>query len=236
MTNRERELIAALLGDAKPSPATARWLATPAGSAAATRYRRVLRSLDAWGTATARSRRTEPVKHGAPPADAIYYDRVPTPIGAVFAASGRRGLVRVSFERSEAKFVADLQRRHAGAIVRSPRHLFAIRRALVDYGRGPRGPVDLPVDLGDVSPFQRRVLAAARRIPAGHVLSYGDIARRIGQPRACRAVGQALGRNPVPLVIPCHRVVAGAGRLGGYAGGLARKRRLLTIEGARLAS
>ena len=236
MTIRERELIAALLGEAKPSPATARWLATPAGVAAVARYRRVLRSLDAWGAATARPRRTDPAKQGAAPADAVYYDRVPTPIGTVFAAIGRRGLVRVSFERSEAKFVADLQRRHAGPVVRSPRQLFAIRRALVDYGRGPLRRFDLPIDLSDVSPFQRRVLAAARRIPAGRVLSYGDVARRIGQPRACRAVGQALGRNPMPIVIPCHRVVAGAGRLGGYVGGLARKRQLLAIEGARLAS
>jgi methylated-DNA-[protein]-cysteine S-methyltransferase len=117
-------------------------------------------------------------------------------------------------------------------VIRSRRHLFAIRRALVDYWRGPRRRFDLPIDLGGVSPFQRRVLRAARRIPAGRVLSYGDLARRIGQPRACRAVGQALGRNPVPIVIPCHRVVAGAGRLGGYVGGVARKRKLLAIEGA----
>ena len=225
MTDREREVIAALLREGTPSAATARWLKTAAGRAAVAGYRRALGALDAWGAATA-----HPIA-----ADAVHYDCVPTPLGPVFAAIGRRGLVRVSFERSEPRFVAELARRYAGPIVRSRRHLFAIRRALVDYWRGPSGRLAVPVDLAGVSPFQRRVLAAARRIPAGRVVSYGDLARRIGQPRAGRAVGQALRRNPVPIVIPCHRVVAGAGRLGGYVGGLVRKRKLLALEGARLA-
>ena len=223
MTDRERELIAAMLGEGTPSGATARWLKTAAGRAATAGYRRALRALDAWAAATGR----------AAASDAVYYDRVPTPLGPVFAALGRRGLVRVSFGRSETRFVAELARRHAGPVVRSRRHLFAIRRALDAYGEGRR--LDVAVDLAGTSPFQRRVLAAARRIPAGRVVSYGDLARRIGRPRACRAVGQALGRNPVPIVIPCHRVVAGAGRLGGYVGGAARKRKLLALEGARLA-
>ena len=151
MTDREREVIAALLGEGTPSAATARWLKTAAGRAAAAGYRRALRALDAWGTATAHP--------AAAAADAVYYDRVPTPLGHVFAAIGRRGLVRVSFERSERRFVAELARRYAGPLVRSRRRLFAIRRALVDYRRGRSGRLAVAVDLAGVSPFQRRVLA-----------------------------------------------------------------------------
>ncbi|TMB00237.1 MAG: MGMT family protein [Deltaproteobacteria bacterium] len=77
---------------------------------------------------------------------------------------------------------------------------------------------------------------AAAEVPAGQVVSYGEIARRIGQPQGSRAVGQALGRNPVPIVIPCHRVIAAGGRIGGYGGGLGIKRKLLRLEGARLAT
>src|SRR5262249_45336956 len=162
-----------------------RWLKTAAGRAAAAGYRRTLGALDAWGAAAAHPAAT----------DVVYYDRVPTPLGSVFAALGRRGLVRVAFERSERRFVAELAGRRAGPIVRSRRHLSAIRHAL----GGRSGRLAVAVDLAGVSPFQRRVLTAARRIPAGRVVSYGDLARRIGQPRACRAVGQALGRNPVPI-------------------------------------
>jgi methylated-DNA-[protein]-cysteine S-methyltransferase len=82
-----------------------------------------------------------------------------------------------------------------------------------------------------VTPFQRRVLMAAAGVPAGKVVSYGEIARRIGQPHGSRAVGQALGQNHL-IVIPCHRIIAAGGKIGGYGGGLARKRKLLRLEGA----
>ena len=83
-----------------------------------------------------------------------------------------------------------------------------------------------------MSPFQRRVLRAALRIPYGRVSTYGEIAAEIGNPRAARAVGRALGANPIPLVVPCHRVIAGSGALGGYsaAGGVRVKRKLLDLE------
>jgi methylated-DNA-[protein]-cysteine S-methyltransferase len=87
----------------------------------------------------------------------------------------------------------------------------------------------VPVDLAGVAGFTRRVLDAARAIPAGTTVTYGELARRAGSPRACRAAGQVMARNPIPLVIPCHRVVAAVGP-GGYAGGLAMKARLLALE------
>lgn len=91
--------------------------------------------------------------------------------------------------------------------------------------------VDYPLDLGGLSSFTRKVLAACRQIPYGEVRSYGQLALQVGSPRACRAVGQVMARNPLPLVVPCHRVVGARGSLGGFGGGLELKRRLLTLEG-----
>ena len=93
----------------------------------------------------------------------------------------------------------------------------------------------IPVDLGEASPLERKVYAAACRIPAGEVRTYGEIAREIGAPGAAQAVGAALGRNPVPIIVPCHRVLASGGRSGGFTapGGVATKFRMLEIEGAR---
>ena len=104
------------------------------------------------------------------------------------------------------------------------------------YFTGERRTFDVRLDLRHVSPFQRRVLMAAASVPPGQVVSYGEIARRIGQPRGSRAVGQALGHNPIPIVIPCHRVIAAGGRIGGYGGGLPTKRKLLRLEGALAAT
>jgi len=113
-------------------------------------------------------------------------------------------------------------------------------REIREYLAGRRRRFTVPLDLSGLSPFHRRVLQATRRIPYGRTATYGDLARRVGRPRAARAVGQAMARNPVPLVVPCHRVVAAGGGLGGFggglggfSGGLALKRRLLALEGAR---
>ncbi len=116
----------------------------------------------------------------------------------------------------------------------SPEALAPIAGQLRDYFEGSRASFDVPLDLSRVTPFQLSVLQAVRTIPAGTVWTYGQMARAIGKPQASRAVGQALGRNPVPVVIPCHRVIAGDGSLGGYSGGggLASKRLLLDLEGA----
>jgi len=107
------------------------------------------------------------------------------------------------------------------------------RREILEYLRGRRRAFTVPLDLAAVPPFSRRILLAARRIPYGATVTYGRLARHAGSPRAARAVGQVMARNPVPLLVPCHRVVASGGGLGGFTGGLALKRRLLALEGAR---
>jgi O-6-methylguanine DNA methyltransferase len=113
-------------------------------------------------------------------------------------------------------------------------HLKAARAAVEAYLAGKSRSFDLPLDWGDHSPFQMKVWTALQTIPYGRVRSYGWVARKIGKAGAARAVGTACGANPVPLLVPCHRVVAGDGSLGGFSGGLPNKRRLLKLEGIRL--
>jgi methylated-DNA-[protein]-cysteine S-methyltransferase len=159
----------------------------------------------------------------------LFYDRLDSPVGPLLLAASDRGL-------REVRYVA----RQGGALperaVHAPERLAAAREQLEEYFAGRRDRFELPLDLGDVPPFEARVLGAAARIPFGEVRSYGELARAIGAPKAARAVGNALGRNPIPIVIPCHRVVRGSGALGGYGGGPGIKDRLLAIEGVLLAS
>ncbi len=224
MITHDDELIALLLGDRRRSRALGRWLGTLEGRRELAAYRRTLEALEAlYGDAAAAPRRT------------IYYCALPTPIGRVFVAAGEAGLVRLSFRQSEASFVAELRRLGAD-VVRSPARTADIVHQLRAYFAGERRRFDVRLDLRHTTPFQRRVLLAAARVPAGQVVSYGEIARRIGQPQGSRAVGQALGQNPVPIVIPCHRVIAAGGRIGGYTGGLGIKRKLLRLEGALAAA
>jgi methylated-DNA-[protein]-cysteine S-methyltransferase len=217
-------LIAMLLGESRPSPELRRWLATAEGRREMAAYREVLEALEAC------------YREVASPRPTAYWCSLPTPIGTVLVAATDAGIVRVSFRRSEASFCAELRRRLDVEVRRSPARTADIVHQLRAYFRGERRAFEVSVDLRGVTPFQRRVLAAAAEVPAGRVVSYGDIARRIGVPGASRAVGQALGRNPVPIVIPCHRVVASGGDLGGYTGGLDVKRKLLRIEGALAAT
>lgn len=105
-------------------------------------------------------------------------------------------------------------------------------RQLAEYLRGERRAFELPLAPGELPPFRRRVLAELVRIPYGATVSYGELAARCGRPGAARAVGNAVGRNPLPVVVPCHRVVRSDGSLGGYGGGRRRKRELLRLEGA----
>ncbi|MEO6028063.1 MAG: methylated-DNA--[protein]-cysteine S-methyltransferase [Candidatus Binatia bacterium] len=235
MPSRERELIAHLLGDAAPSAATRAWLATAAGQKSLASHRRALAGLDAWGAVTKRApttrrQTTRPAENDEP---IVYVGALTTPVGRVLAAIGPKGVVGISFGGSASTFGATLARRHRVRVVRADARLGKVKRELGEYFGGRRRRLTLPVDLAGVSPFQRRVLAAARRVPAGRVVSYGELARRIGRPGAGRAVGQALGHNPIPIIIPCHRIVAGGGGLGGYVGGAKAKRTLLALEGVQ---
>jgi methylated-DNA-[protein]-cysteine S-methyltransferase len=176
---------------------------------------------------------------GRATADELFYDVLPgTPIGTVMVAVGPRGLVAVRLDASEAAFVSGLRRTFGVAPVRSAARAGEAARQVREYLQGTRLRFDLPVDLSAATDFQRRVLLAAAGVPRGEVTTYADIARRIGRPRAARAVGQALSRNPVPVVVPCHRVLAADGSLRGYLGGsgVAAKLKLLQLEGARPAA
>jgi|KBSSwiStaDraftv2_1062776.scaffolds.fasta_scaffold499255_2 methylated-DNA-[protein]-cysteine S-methyltransferase len=228
MKRRDVELIAAVLGDRRPAPELARWLATDEGRRELAAHRRALDALrELYGP-----RAVERASASA----AVHYTSLAAPIGRVLVAVGDAGLVRVSFRQSEATFVAELERQLGMRAVRSPSETAEVVEQLRAYFAGRRRRFDVPVDLRHVTPFVRRVLTATMQVPAGNLVSYGDIARRIGQPKGSRAVGQALGRNPIPIVIPCHRVIAAGGRIGGYTGGLAIKRRLLRLEGSLAAA
>lgn len=163
----------------------------------------------------------------------IAYGVVDTPVGRLLVAATDRGLVRLAFpEEGTDPVLERLVARVSPRIVEAPARLDAQRRELEEYFEGRRRGFDLPVDLRLCGDFGRRVLKRTARIPYGSVLTYGDVARAVGSPRASRAAGGALGANPVPIVVPCHRVLRAGGALGGYAGGLERKRWLLALEGA----
>ena len=153
--------------------------------------------------------------------------------GPVFVAKTRKGVCLIGFRRSEDELLADLERRSLLPEM-APEKLDRERHELGEYFQGKRRRFDVPVDLRWTTEFQRKVLEAASRIPFGECCSYSDVARSVGRPNAQRAVGSALGKNPVAIVIPCHRVVAAGGGIGGYTGGLDIKRTLMEIEGIEL--
>lgn len=156
-----------------------------------------------------------------------------SPFGAMRVAASGAGLVALSWQdESDDSFVANLEHRYpAIPVVRDGDRLGPAEAQLTEYFDRRRSRFDLPVDLTRLGDFQRAVLDTASGLGFGETVTYTEIARRIGRPRASRAVGNALGRNPVPVVVPCHRVVRTDGSLGGYTGGLRYKRALLDIEG-----
>jgi len=216
-----------------------RWLAgaaepTSAPSFAATLDAAYAAGPDGSAWSRARRRVEESLNARAP---RVYYDRLAsTPVGPLWVAMTDLGLAAVSYGGSESAFAGWLGRHLRASPVRSAGRTAVARRELREYLVGRRTAFSLPLDLTHVTAFQRRVLEAARDVPRGQVATYGEIGRRIGRPGAARAVGQALGSNPVPIVVPCHRVLASDGSLRGYSGrgGLQTKRRLLTLEGALL--
>jgi methylated-DNA-[protein]-cysteine S-methyltransferase len=162
-----------------------------------------------------------------------------TAIGACAIAWGERGLKGVQLpEGDAARARARMARRFPGAVEAPPtaegREAIAAITALVGGER--RDLAALRLDMEGITEFPRRAYAVARTIPPGQTLTYGEIARRLGDANASRAVGEAMGRNPFPIVVPCHRVLAAGGKLGGFSanGGVVTKLRLLEIEGAQL--
>jgi methylated-DNA-[protein]-cysteine S-methyltransferase len=168
-----------------------------------------------------------------------------TPVGCCGVAWGERGIVGVALPAApravdgpagRAATRRRLRADHPDGVERDPpSDVAAAIEAMVALLSGQRLDLaDVRVDLGDVPEFARRVYAVTRAIPPGETFTYGEVAARLGMPGAAQAVGHALGRNPVPLIVPCHRVLAAGGALGGFSapGGVATKQRILRIEGA----
>ena len=165
----------------------------------------------------------------------VYYGYAPrTRVGPLFVAVNERGVVGLDFGLSEQEFVARVSQRTKATLVRSDDQAAEALKQVQEYLDGKRTSFDLPLDMSRMSEFQRRVLSIALKIPRGKYLTYRDVAKAIGKPQASRAVGQALGHNPVPIVIPCHRVLGSDGSLHGYSGGggIRTKAWLLRLEGA----
>lgn len=162
----------------------------------------------------------------------LEYATVASPIGPLLVVVGERGVCLLDLDGDRDRACRQLERRFGGVTLVKRRDPGGVVSRLRDYLQGDLAALDdIPVDLEGTA-FQRRVWRALRKVPAGRTASYGEIARRIGAPTAVRAVGAANGANPVPLIVPCHRVIGAGGRLTGYGGGLDRKEWLLRHEGA----
>ncbi|GAA1642677.1 methylated-DNA--[protein]-cysteine S-methyltransferase [Georgenia ruanii] len=163
----------------------------------------------------------------------VAYRTLDTPVGPLLLAATDRGLVRIAFASEDHDAVlVRLAERISPRILRAPARLDDAARQLAEYFAGRRRSFDLPVDLRLAGGFRREVLDQLPHIPFGRTASYAEVAAATGRPRAVRAVGTACATNPVPLVVPCHRVLRSDGALGGYLGGPEVKRRLLQLEGA----
>lgn len=162
----------------------------------------------------------------------LAYCEVDSPFGRMLAAATGRGLAFLSFPEAEEGAILDrLAREISPRILRAPARLDPVRAQLSEYFEGARSDFDLALDWQLSSGFRRAVLERANRIPYGQTRTYSQMAEAAGSPRAHRAAGSALGANPIPIVVPCHRVLRIGGALGGYGGGLEVKRRLLELEG-----
>jgi len=157
-----------------------------------------------------------------------------TEIGTLFAAFTRRGICALQFFRNEESHTEELRRRFEGNIIYDASVTRSILKFVRNYLLGNRPMRTWELDLNGLSPFDVKVLSVAASIPYGSVASYGDVARAAGVPRASRAVGGAMRRNPLIILVPCHRVVRSDGSLGGYGGGLHIKERLLEMEGVSI--
>ncbi|MBS7652777.1 methylated-DNA--[protein]-cysteine S-methyltransferase [Candidatus Bathyarchaeota archaeon] len=160
----------------------------------------------------------------------VYYDGMLSPIGEIWIAGSEQGLLKIDLRISEEHFLADLRKITPSKPIRDAMKFPKIEGRLEEYFRGNKVIFDIPLDLRGTE-FQRDVWRAIYKIPYGRLSSYGRIAEEIGRPRAVRAVGNAVGANPLPIVIPCHRIIRADGGLGGYGGGIDLKLYLLSIEG-----
>jgi len=162
----------------------------------------------------------------------VAYAKIDSPVGRLILARTRKGLARLAYGDEE-RVTAELAATISPRVLEAPSALDTERRQLDEYFEGRRREFDLDLDLSLVrSPFQRRVLKSLQRIGFGEVATYGELATRSGTPNAYRAAGTACGRNPLAIVIPCHRVLKSGGKVGNYGGGTPAKEYLLRLEGA----
>ena len=165
----------------------------------------------------------------------VAYATLDSPVGKLLLAVTPRGLVRLAYlegGEDEADVLEQLATKVSPRVLAAPARLDDPRRELDQYFTGRRRDFDLPLDWQLTRGFARRVLEATSRIPYGSTTTYKSVAAEAGNERAFRAAGNALGSNPIPIILPCHRILHSGGGLGGYTGGLDRKRVLLAVEGA----
>jgi methylated-DNA-[protein]-cysteine S-methyltransferase len=163
----------------------------------------------------------------------VAYASVDSPLGPLVVAATPRGLVRVAYTEHSSvdEVLENLAARVSPRVLEAPRRLDPLRRELDEYFAGGRREFETPIDWTHLAGFTREVLRATARIGFGDTGTYRSVATGAGSPRAVRAAGNALGANPMPLVVPCHRVLRTGGALGGYTGGIERKEFLLRLEG-----
>ena len=162
------------------------------------------------------------------------YDFVETPLGTLLVAATESGLCRISYDPEPERELDRLTKLLGTRVLRTAKPVDPARRQLDEYFEGKRRSFDVPLDVRVAAPFARRVLEELARVPYGKTTTYSDLALQAEHPRAARAVGTVMNRNPIPIVLPCHRVVGRSGSLVGYGGGLERKEALLRLEGAIL--
>jgi len=161
----------------------------------------------------------------------VAYATHESPLGELLLAATPRGLVRLAYiDSGPEATIEELARVLSPRVLRVPDKLDRVRRELEQYFAGSRDQFDVQLDWTLTRGFGRRVLQATARIPYGSVSTYAQVAAAAGSPRGSRAAGNALGANPLPIIVPCHRVLRSGGALGGYTGGLDRKRTLLAVE------
>jgi methylated-DNA-[protein]-cysteine S-methyltransferase len=164
----------------------------------------------------------------------VAYATTESPVGKLLLAATPQGLIRLAYldaGEDEDAVLERLATKVSPRLLAAPRKLDQPRRELDQYFEGARQQFEVQLDWQLVRGFGRRVLEATYRIPFGSVSTYKQVATEAGSPRASRAAGNALGANPIPIIVPCHRILHATGGLGGYTGGLERKRTLLAIEG-----
>jgi methylated-DNA-[protein]-cysteine S-methyltransferase len=163
----------------------------------------------------------------------VAYTSVDSPLGPLLVAASPKGLVRVSYTdpRGPDHVIEELAERISPRVLEAPARLDPVRRELDEYFAGRRTEFETPIDWSHLAGFTREVLRATAGIGFGETSTYAGVASRAGSPRAMRAAGNALGANPMPVIVPCHRVLRTGGALGGYTGGIERKEYLLRLEG-----